>query len=76
MRNSLNPLYFTHFIIPIFTGPRTWGISRFQTSVEPLFEGVNRGICRNYISRKIVPGSSATPNEAVPEVLGSWRVFL
>ena len=44
--------------------------------VEPSFNGVNRGICRNNIPRKIIPDRSATPDEALPKVLGSWRVLV
>jgi hypothetical protein len=40
-------------------------------SVEPSFEGVNRGICRNNIPRNFVPDRSATSDGAVPQVLGS-----
>lgn len=45
-------------------------------SIEPSFEGVNRGICRDNIPRKIVPDRSATPDEAVPQVLGFRRILL
>jgi hypothetical protein len=44
--------------------------------VEPSFEGVNRGICLNSFPRKIVPDRSATPDEVLPQVLGSWRILL